>query len=238
MREYTATHPKSPTLVLAHGAGAGEQHPWMVRFGKGLAERGIHVVTFNFPYVDRGKSVPDPGAVLEKAYSDAWATLTSGRTGPLFAGGKSMGGRIASQVAAKNGFQPTPAGLVFFGYPLHPPGKPQQRRDRHLPDIAQPMLFFHGARDPFGSPDEMTDLSRGARGQHAAHRAGRRPLSPHEEEGRSGRRPGRKGDGPGSGVDAAGLVLTSHFVDNGRASEPFTKDARDSPDSEAVIVPA
>jgi predicted alpha/beta-hydrolase family hydrolase len=70
-----------------------------------------------------------------------------------------MGGRIASQVAAKSGFQPVPAGLVFFGYPLHPPGKPEQRRDRHLPDITQPMLFFHGERDPFGSPDEMADLT-------------------------------------------------------------------------------
>ena len=70
-----------------------------------------------------------------------------------------MGGRIASQVAAKNGFQPAPAGLVFFGYPLHPPGKPEQRRDGHLPAIAQPMLFLHGERDPFGSPEEMTDLA-------------------------------------------------------------------------------
>ena len=103
MREYTAPDPKSPTLVLAHGAGAGEQHPWMVRVGKGLAARGVHVVTFNFPYMDAGKSVPDRADVLEKAYADAWTTLTAGRSGPLFAGGKSMGGRIASQVAAQEG---------------------------------------------------------------------------------------------------------------------------------------
>jgi predicted alpha/beta-hydrolase family hydrolase len=159
MRDYPAADAKSPTLVLAHGAGAGEQHPWMVRLAKGLAARGVHVVTFNFPYMDAGRKAPDPGAVLEKAYGEAWATLVSGRSGPLFAGGKSMGGRIASQVAAKNGFEPVPTGLVFFGYPLHPPGKPAQRRDRHLPDIAQPMLFFHGERDPFGSPDEMADLT-------------------------------------------------------------------------------
>jgi len=159
MREYTAPDPKSPSLVLAHGAGAGEQHPWMVRVGKGLAARGVHVVTFNFPYMDAGKHVPDRADVLETAYADAWTTLTAGRSGPLFAGGKSMGGRIASQVAARKGFAPSPAGLVFFGYPLHPPGKPQQRRDKHLPDITPPMLFFHGARDPFGSPDEMTELA-------------------------------------------------------------------------------
>ena len=158
MHDYPAADPKSPTLLLAHGAGAGEQHPWMVRLAKGLSARGIHVVTFNFVYMDAKRSAPDRPDVLEKTYCDAWTTLTSGRTGPLFAGGKSMGGRIASQVAAKGGFDPAPAGLVFFGYPLHPPGKPEQRRDKHLPDIRQPMLFFHGARDPFGSPDEMTSL--------------------------------------------------------------------------------
>jgi predicted alpha/beta-hydrolase family hydrolase len=158
MHDYPAADPKSPTLVLAHGAGAGEQHPWMVRVAKGLSARGIHVVTFNFAYMDAKRSAPDRADVLEATYREAWSKLTSGRTGPLFAGGKSMGGRIASQVAAKGGFDPAPAGLIFFGYPLHPPGKPHQLRDRHLPDIHRPMLFFHGARDPFGSPDEMTAL--------------------------------------------------------------------------------
>jgi hypothetical protein len=161
MRDYPAADPNSPTLVLAHGAGAGENHPWMTRFGQGLAARGVHVVTFNFPYMEARKSAPDRAEVLEQAFIDAWRTLTSGRPGPLFAGGKSMGGRIASQVAARKGFDPAPAGLVFFGYPLHPPGKPQQRRDRHLPAITLPMLFFHGSKDPFGSPDEMAELARG-----------------------------------------------------------------------------
>jgi predicted alpha/beta-hydrolase family hydrolase len=78
-----------------------------------------------------------------------------------FAGGKSMGGRIASQVAARGGFLPRPTGLVFFGYPLHPPGKPAQRRDRHLPMISAPMLFLSGTRDPFGSPDELQSLVDG-----------------------------------------------------------------------------
>jgi predicted alpha/beta-hydrolase family hydrolase len=158
MRDYPASDPASPTLVLAHGAGAGEKHPWMVRVGKGLAARGIHVVTFNFPYMDAGKSVPDSADKLEQASAAAWAQITAARRGPFFAGGKSMGGRIASQVAARNGFTPAPAGLVFFGYPLHPPGKPQQRRDKHLPAISPPMLFLHGERDPFGSPAEMTGL--------------------------------------------------------------------------------
>jgi predicted alpha/beta-hydrolase family hydrolase len=159
MRDYPASDPKSPTLVLAHGAGAGEQHPWMVRVGKGLAARGVHVVTFNFSYMDAGKSVPDRPDTLEQAWVAAWVSFTAGRSGPFFAGGKSMGGRIASQVAARSGFNPPPAGLVFFGYPLHPPGKPQQRRDKHLPGIKQPMLFLHGERDPFGSPVQMTGLT-------------------------------------------------------------------------------
>lgn len=69
-----------------------------------------------------------------------------------------MGGRIASQVAAQAGFDPAPTGLIFFGYPLHPPAKPQQRRDAHLPKVAAPMLFLHGTRDPFGTPEEMQQL--------------------------------------------------------------------------------
>jgi predicted alpha/beta-hydrolase family hydrolase len=76
----------------------------------------------------------------------------------MIAGGKSMGGRIASQVAGRGGFDPPPAALVFFGYPLHPPNQPAKRRDAHLPHVAAPMLFLHGTRDPFGSPDEMREL--------------------------------------------------------------------------------
>ncbi len=76
----------------------------------------------------------------------------------MIAAGKSMGGRIASQVAAKGGFDPPPAALVFFGYPLHPPNQPAKRRDEHLPRVTAPMLFLHGTRDPFGSPDEMREL--------------------------------------------------------------------------------
>jgi uncharacterized protein len=159
MRVFAAPDPKSPTLVLAHGAGAGEGHPWMTRAAKALAERGVHVVTFNFPYMEAGRSAPDRGPVLEAAYIDLWKVATASAKGPVFAGGKSMGGRIASQAAARGGFDPAPVGLIFFGYPLHPPGAPQQRRDRHLPDITAPMLFLHGTRDGFGSADEMRDLA-------------------------------------------------------------------------------
>lgn len=149
------------TLVLAHGAGAGSAHPWMKRVAAGLEARGIQVVTFDFPYIAAGKSVPDRAPILEAAWRDVWKGVTERATGPVFAGGKSMGGRIASMVAAKfgtEGFDPAPAGLVFFGYPLHPPAKPQQRRDAHLPHIRVPMLFLHGTRDGFGTPDEMEAL--------------------------------------------------------------------------------
>jgi predicted alpha/beta-hydrolase family hydrolase len=161
MTEYPTHSANAPTLVLAHGAGAGQDHPWMVRAAKGLAARGIRILTFNFPYKESGRSAPDPGAVLEEAFQTAWRGATHGATGRLFAGGKSMGGRIASQAAARGLFEPAASGLVFFGYPLHPPGKPDQRRDRHLTRIQLPMLFLHGTRDPFGSPEEMQALAEG-----------------------------------------------------------------------------
>lgn len=123
-----------------------------------LESRGIQVVTFDFPYIAEGRKVPDRGPVLEAAFAAQWAKVAETATGPMYAGGKSMGGRIASQVAAAGGFSPAPAGLVFFGYPLHPPGNPEQRRDRHLPQITVPMLFLHGSRDPFGTKEEMREL--------------------------------------------------------------------------------
>jgi len=149
------------TIVLAHGAGAGKDHPWMVRVARAFEAAGFRVVTFNFPYIDAKRRVPDRPAVLEEHFAAVWRDAAAGATGPMFSAGKSMGGRIASQVAAKGGLTPAPAGLVFFGYPLHPPAKPQQRRDAHLPDITAPMLFLQGSRDPFASPEEMRALVDG-----------------------------------------------------------------------------
>ena len=146
-------------LVLAHGAGGGQQSAFMVRAARELAARGVTVATFDFPYMAAGRSVPDKGPVLESAWRDAidearaqaaFAAL------PLCIGGKSMGGRIASQVAAAG--VDGVAGLVFFGYPLHPPGRPEQRRDAHLPSIREPMLFIQGSRDEFGSAGEIRGL--------------------------------------------------------------------------------
>lgn len=162
MRSYDAGS-GAPALLLAHGAGAGQDHPWMVGVARGLAARGVRVVTFDFPYIAAGRRLPDRGPVLERDLSDAWSAFCrdAGRGVPCFAGGKSMGGRIASQVAARHGLDPAPAGLIFFGYPLHPPGKPDVRRDRHLSSTGVPMRFVHGTRDPFGSTAELEDLVRG-----------------------------------------------------------------------------
>jgi len=147
------------TIVLAHGAGAGQTHPWMQRVVRAFAEHGVTALTFNFPYMDAGRSAPDRAPLLESHYAKVWMDLSAGADGPLFAGGKSMGGRIASQVAAAGGFTPPPAGLVVFGYPLHPPNQPLKRRDEHLPRVAAPMLFVHGTRDQFGTPEEMQALT-------------------------------------------------------------------------------
>lgn len=146
-------------LILAHGAGGGQQSRFIVHAAKAFAERGIAVATFDFPYMAQGRSVPDKAPVLEahwRAVIDAARTNPGVGGLPLFIGGKSMGGRIASQVAAQHveGI----AGLIYLGYPLYPPGKPDQRRDRHLPDITEPMLFVQGTRDPFGTAAEIREL--------------------------------------------------------------------------------
>lgn len=156
----------SSTLVLAHGAGAPQTHPWMVKVAGALSARGLDVVTFNFPYAEGKRRAPDRNDVLEATWRAAIEAvrarddLTSAR---LFIGGKSMGGRIATQVAAAAGLDLQ--GLVLLGYPLHPPGKPKQLRAAHLPEVRAPMLFVQGSRDSFGTPDELAPIVRGlARG--------------------------------------------------------------------------
>ena len=149
------------TIILGHGAGAGQLHPFMQLFANGLAERGCDVLTFNFSYMEQGRHVPDPKAKLEACYraviraAQEHKKLQGNR---LVLGGKSMGGRIASQVAALPAEGSTPlsvAGLIFLGYPLHPPGRPDKLRDAHLPQIKSPMLFIQGSRDAFGTQEEI-----------------------------------------------------------------------------------
>jgi uncharacterized protein len=130
---------------------------FMVQAAEGLAARGVTAITFDFPYFTAKRSVPDKAPVLEVSWRAAIAEARE-HTGalPLFIGGKSMGGRIASHLAAQgvDGVR----GLIFFGYPLHPPGNLEKRRDAHLPSIGEPMLFVQGSRDAFGTSAEIRAL--------------------------------------------------------------------------------
>jgi predicted alpha/beta-hydrolase family hydrolase len=141
------------TLVLAHGAGAGQEHPWMVTVASGLAARGVRVWTFNFPYTEAGRRTPDRTDALLACFRAVVAQVRAESGGPLFIGGKSLGGRMASHLAADG--EPGVAGLICLGYPLHPPGRPEQLRVQHLPRIAVPVLIVQGARDAFGTPEEL-----------------------------------------------------------------------------------
>src|SRR6266851_5606681 len=144
------------TIVLGHGAGADQLSGFMRMVATGLASRGFDVMTFNFLYKEQGRSIPDPKARLESCYQAVIKTALTHRKlkqNRLVISGKSMGGRIASQVAAArpDGI----AGLVFLGYPLHPPGRPDKLRDEHLKDVRAPMFFVQGARDAFGTAEEI-----------------------------------------------------------------------------------
>jgi uncharacterized protein len=150
----TYTRPASPfaTIVVAHGAGAGKDHPFLVGFSRGCVDEGLATMRFNFPYIENGRRSPDTEAVLRDAWHAAFeAARERGKKEPVWVSGKSLGGRIASMCAADG--QIDPAGLVFLGYPLHPPGKPERIRDEHLSRIDVPMLFLQGTSDPFASPD-------------------------------------------------------------------------------------
>ena len=148
------------TLILAHGAGAGLRHPFMIGFALALRERGLDVVTFNFLYMHQGRHVPDRMPQLVACYRAVIAatreSLESARE-RLFIGGKSMGGRAATHVASEDPALPL-KGIVLLGYPLHPPGRPDRPRDAHLPGVKRPMLVVQGARDSFGTPDELTPV--------------------------------------------------------------------------------
>jgi len=168
---YEATAPAQPAaLILAHGAGAGQDHPFMVGFATALAGRGIETVTFNFLYTEQRRRVPDRRPVLDACYlaviEQVRHEVPAARQA-LFIGGKSMGGRIATHVAT----DPTVglAGVVLLGYPLHPPGKPQERRDAHLGEVAAPMLFVQGSRDAFGTPTELEPVLTSLAGRATLH---------------------------------------------------------------------
>jgi predicted alpha/beta-hydrolase family hydrolase len=151
-----ASNRAAVSLILGHGAGAGQTSGFIVEFAAALAARGIDIVTFNFLYAEHGRRVPGPNARLEACFRAVIEAVRQRKSTTLAIGGKSMGGRIASQVAA--GGAGELAGLVFLGYPLHPPGKPERLRAAHLHDVRAPMLFVQGSRDAFGTPGELQPI--------------------------------------------------------------------------------
>jgi predicted alpha/beta-hydrolase family hydrolase len=147
---YTRPSKPAASLVLHHGAGAGMDHPFMAGFARAIADEGVAALRCNFPYIEAGKRTPDRQpvalATVRAAFEAASDRAVAGE--PIWAGGKSYGGRMAS-VAVAEGM--AAAGLVFLGYPLHAPGKPERLRDEHLYRIAVPMLFLQGTKDPFAT---------------------------------------------------------------------------------------
>lgn len=136
-----------PAVVLAHGAGADMRSPFMSTMHTGLARAGYVTVKFNFPYTEARRRAPDPRSVLERCYRAVVdAVLSDAAIAPpwIVIGGKSLGGRIASYLAAAGA---PVKGLLLLGYPLHPAGRPDEPRSDHLPLIAMPTLFIQGTRD-------------------------------------------------------------------------------------------
>ena len=156
------------TTVVAHGAGSDMKHPFFEGIVDGLAAARVSTLRFNFPYAEEGRRAPDRAAVLMGAWRAALVAareLSAGR--PVIASGKSLGGRMASMVAADAGEDFTARALIFFGYPLHAPGKRDQLRDAHLPSVRVPMLFIQGDADSLarfdlvqGVVDRLKPLAR------------------------------------------------------------------------------
>jgi predicted alpha/beta-hydrolase family hydrolase len=142
------------TLLLAHGAGAPMDSPFMEDMAQGLAARGIRVLRFEFPYMARARAGekrggPDRMPVLEACFREV--VLAQADPAQLWLGGKSLGGRVATRIADQLGC----LGVVALGYPFHPPQKPQQLRTEHLAKLATRCLIVQGTRDPFGTPEEV-----------------------------------------------------------------------------------
>ena len=145
--------------VLAHGAGAGMRHGFLASIARALFGRGVATLRYQFPYMEAGARRPDSPAVAEgtvRAAVELAAELVSGL--PVIAGGKSFGGRMTSGAAAKS--LPGVRGLVFLGFPLHPPGKPSTERADHLDSVGVPMLFLQGTRDQFARLDLISTVCR------------------------------------------------------------------------------
>lgn len=150
---WLAPRSAQAVYVFAHGAGAGMAHKSMAAIADGLADRGVATLRYNFLYMERGSKRPDAPALAHKAVRAAAAKARElAPKLPLFAGGKSFGGRMASQAQALDAL-PDVRGLIFFGFPLHPAGKPSDERAKHLHDVTIPMLFLQGTNDALAALD-------------------------------------------------------------------------------------
>ena len=167
--QLTAPTGAKTCLVLAHGAGAGMTHPFMAAVASGLAERGVATFRYQFLYMERGSRRPDPPAVATRVVRAA-VNSASGLLPalPLFAGGKSFGGRMTSQAQAHEAL-PGVRGLVFFGFPLHPAGNPSTGRADHLAGVTIPMLFLQGTRDKLAETDLLRPLAKRLGGRAVLH---------------------------------------------------------------------
>jgi predicted alpha/beta-hydrolase family hydrolase len=157
--ELTAPDDPVALVLVAHGAGAGMRSSFMDGVAEGFATGGVSALRFNFPYTEAGRKAPDRAPVLMSAWRaalDRGARLAEGL--PLVASGKSLGGRIASMVAAEDRSAFAARALVFFGYPLHAPGRSDQPRDAHLSSVAVPMLFVEGTNDALAAFELMGKL--------------------------------------------------------------------------------
>ena len=153
------------TIALAHGAGAGMTHPFLEGMADALVGEGFSVLRFVFPYVEAGRRMPGPAAHAVATWAGVQAWLAGAGAVSFVAAGKSYGGRMASVATAEG--ELSPAALVYLGYPLHPPGRPDKPRAEHLPAITVPQLFVEGENDPFIAPrdqfDEVVATCRDAR---------------------------------------------------------------------------
>jgi uncharacterized protein len=143
-------------IILAHGAGQGMSSPFMTFFQTALEARGLRCVLFNFDYMEQSRKMPDPQPKLQAKYRSVISeAMDRYRPERLFIGGKSMGGRVASYIAPGI---PNLNGLIFLGYPLHPPGKPHELRDSHLYELTVPMLFISGTKDTLARKDLLENV--------------------------------------------------------------------------------
>src|SRR5271166_6350725 len=161
--------PPKACLVLAHGAGAGMTHPFMATAAAELGDRGIATLRYQFPYMEQGSRRPDPPKV---AHATVRAAVDEANRHfpdlPLFAGGKSFGGRMTSQAQAASPLAGV-RGLAFLGFPLHPAKRPSEERAQHLVDVRLPMLFLQGARDELADADLLASVTKRLGGHASLH---------------------------------------------------------------------